>query len=151
LERKIGESPELFAQAIVLAYNRRDGGEDPDGWRIDDPGRRQSVATAAHRLLSRVLPTAITGDDSEAGVERLAAWVRDVRRLTEETGRREVGDVVLGEFLAKAAPGKDGSWPSEAVCRVIESTASRDLGRGFRIGVYNSRGVHMRIEGGDQE
>jgi hypothetical protein len=41
----------------------------------------------------------------------------------------------------------------EAVCKVIESTRSRDLERGFGNGVYNQRGVTGRNmnEGGRRE
>lgn len=47
--------------------------------------------------------------------------------------------------------GETGLWPCEAVCEVMEGIASPEIGRGFYIGVHNSRGVHWRGEGGDQE
>ena len=42
-------------------------------------------------------------------------------------------------------------WPCEAVCEAMEAIASPEIGRGFQIGVYNSRGFHARGEGGEQE
>ena len=40
LERQMTESPALFVQAVTLAYKRSDDGQDPPGWRPDDPEQR---------------------------------------------------------------------------------------------------------------
>jgi len=42
-------------------------------------------------------------------------------------------------------------WPCEPVCEALEKMASTDVAEGFRLGVYNARGVHWRGEGGNQE
>lgn len=42
-------------------------------------------------------------------------------------------------------------WPCQAVCEVMEEIAPTELSRRFYIGTHNSRGVHWRGEGGDQE
>jgi hypothetical protein len=42
-------------------------------------------------------------------------------------------------------------WPCEAVCEAMEEIASPEIGRGFYIGVRNSRGAHYRGQGGEQE
>lgn len=50
LERQIAESPMLFAQVVALVYKRRDDGEDPTEWRIENPEQRKTVALAAQQL-----------------------------------------------------------------------------------------------------
>lgn len=42
LERQLAESPSLFVQAVALTYKRRDDGEDPPGWWIEDEDRRSA-------------------------------------------------------------------------------------------------------------
>jgi hypothetical protein len=62
-----------------------------------------------------------------------------------------VADQCIGKLLAHASVGVDGVWPCEHVRDVMEAIQSDDIMQGARMGVYNSRGVHYRGEGGDQE
>lgn len=151
LERQIAESPSLFVQAVALAYKRRDDGEDPPEWWLENPEQRVAVATAAHQLLNQI--KRIPGTDARGTIDAaaLADWIAEVRRLCREYGRGVIGDQLLGQLLANAPEGENGIWPCEAVCEAMEAIASPEIGRGFQIGVYNSRGVHSRGEGGDQE
>ncbi|NTH22966.1 hypothetical protein, partial [Rhizobium rhizogenes] len=47
--------------------------------------------------------------------------------------------------------GADGVWPCEPVRDVMEDLQSESLFNGAHTGLYNSRGVVWRGEGGDQE
>ncbi|MGC6584108.1 HigA family addiction module antitoxin [Paenibacillus sp. Dod16] len=151
LERQIAESPVLFVQAVALAYKRRDEGEDPTEWKIENPEQRAAVAAAAHRLLEQITNIPGTDVNGKIDAEALIAWLTEVRRLCREFGRAEIGDHCLGQLLAKTPVGESGLWPCEAVCEAMEGIASPEIGRGFYIGVHNSRGVHWRNEGGEQE
>lgn len=151
LESQVAESPALFVQAVALTYKRSDEGEDPPAWRIENPEQRAAVASAAHRLLDQIKK--IPGEDENGKIDAaaLSAWLAEVRRLCREYGRADIGDHCLGQLLAKAPEGENGIWPCDAVCEAMEGIASPEIGRGFQIGVYNSRGVHWRGEGGEQE
>ncbi len=151
LESQIAQSPEVFVQAVALAYKRGDEGEDPPEWRIENPEQRAAVALAAHRLLDQIKK--IPGMDGNGRIDAgaLAAWLAEVRHLCREYARADIGDHCLGQLLAKVPEGENGIWPCEAVCEAMEGIASPEIGRGFCIGVRNSRGVHWRSEGGEQE
>jgi hypothetical protein len=151
LERQISQSPSLFAQAVALTYKRKDGGEDPPAWRIEDPERRATVATATHRLLDRVRRTPGTQPDGTVNRDELVAWLKETRKLCAEYARAEIGDQCIGQLLARSAPGPDGSRPSAVVCDAMEIIASPEIGIGFRVGLYNSGGAVWRGEGGGQE
>jgi hypothetical protein len=151
LEREIAQSPVIFVQAVALAYKRSDEGEDPPSWTVENPEQRAAVALAAHRLLERIRIIPGTDDNGRVDAATLAAWVAEVRRLCREYARAEIGDICLGQLLAKTDEGENGIWPCEAVCEAMESIASLEIGKGFYDGVYNSRGVHSRGEGGEQE
>ena len=153
LERKIAESPSLFVQVLVLCFKRRDGGEDPPEWRVDDPDRRASLQGSGYRLLQRV--SRIPGSDAGGKIDAsaLRQWVAEVRRLCSEHGRAEIGDHQIGQLLSRAQCDEDHPWPCRPVCEVLESLASSEVASGFEIGVYNGRGVVSRSpdEGGAQE
>jgi hypothetical protein len=151
LESQIVESPGVFVQAVALVYKRSDEGEDPPEWRIETPEQRAAVASAAHRLLDQIKKIPGTDENGRIDAAALAAWLSDVRRLCREYARADIGDHCLGQLLARAPEGESGIWPCEAVCEAMEGIASPEIGRGFYIGVHNSRGVHWRGEGGKQE
>lgn len=84
-------------------------------------------------------------------IEKLKAWVTELRSLCLKHGRAKIGDQTIGQILATAPVGEDGVWPCEPVRGVLEEIASQEIATGMGIGVYNLRGVHSRDEGGKQE
>ena len=153
LERQIAESPVLFVQVLALLYKRKDDGQDPPEWRIADPERRDSLVSAAYRLLNRIGRIPGTGEDGKINGEVLLSWITEVRRLCTEHGRTEAGDEIIGQLLSKAPAGKDGRWPCLPVCEAMERIASQNIGIGFNAGVHRARGMTSRAidEGGAQE
>jgi len=81
----------------------------------------------------------------------LRAWVRQSQSLCVQYGRAEIGDQKIGEILSAPIIGKDGIWPCEEVRKVLEECGTSEVAEGFQVGVFNSRGVHARGDGGDQE
>lgn len=149
LERVVAEKPMLFVRAVALCSKRKDDGEDPPEWRIDDP---EEARRAAHLLWClRRIPG--TDDDGVVHGERLQRWCKEVRELCAEHDRAALGDIYLGELFAHAPADTDDTWPCRPVCEVMERIGSFDLRRGFENGVYNARGAVWRgmEEGGDQE
>ena len=151
LERQLAKSPATFFQALAFVCKRHDHGNDPPELRIEDPERRAGTALSCLRLLDEVSQIPGTGKDGKIDAEALSAWVMEVRRLCSQHDRTELGDQYIGKLLSNSPPEEDGMWPCRAVCEVMESLASQHMGTGFNIGVYNSRGVHERENGGGQE
>jgi addiction module HigA family antidote len=151
LESQIAELPGLFVQAVALAYKRSDNKGDPPELRIENPEQRAAVASASYRLLDRIKRIPGTDENGRIDAAALAAWLAEVRRLCHEVARADVGDHRLGQLLARGPDGESGMWPCEAVCEAMEEIASPEIGRGFYIGVRNSRGAHYRGQGGEQE
>jgi hypothetical protein len=151
LENQVVQSPALFAWAVAHAYKRSDDGEDPPEWRIENLEQQMAIASAAHSLLDKIGKIPGTGENGRVDAAALTAWIAEARRLCHEYARAETGDHRLGQLLAKAPEGENGTWPCEAVCEAMEGVASTELGRGFFFGVHNARGAHWRLEGGEQE
>ena len=151
LERQIAESPAIFFQALALAFKRNDGGQDPPEWRIQALEQQDGLASAARSLLDQINLLPGTETDGKVDSEALFTWVVEVRRICAANARAEIGDEYIGQLLSGAPAEEDGAWPCLPVCKVMERITSPQIGTGFRIGVYNGRGVHFREEGGAQE
>jgi addiction module HigA family antidote len=151
LEAQVTQSPVLFVQLLAFAYKRSDGEQDSPEWGVKDPESRAAVASAAYRLLKRLSRIPGMDESGEINASVLIDWLVEARRLCREYSRVEIGDQCLGQLLAKAPAGENGIWPCQAVCESLEEMASPEIGRGFSVGVYNSRGVHFRGPGGQQE
>lgn len=151
LENQIAESPAIFVQAVALAFKRSDDGEDPPEWRIENSEQVIAAARAAHCLLEQIRK--IPGTDKSGQIDHaaLADWLAEVRRLCSEHARADIGDECLGQLLSRSPVGENGVWPCEAVCRAMDDIASPEIGTGFKVGTRNSRGLHTRGEGGEQE
>lgn len=149
LERYIETHPEMYVRALVWAYRRNDGQEDPEKFRKPEGG--EDLATRGYRLLEGI--ERIPGYDKNGMLkkENLEKWVREVRKLAAELGRLEVCDICLGKMFSNASADADGNWPCEPVRDVMEELQSEEISRGARTGLYNARGVHLRGEGGGQE
>ena len=153
LENRIAKSPSLFVQVLALVFRRRDGGQDPPAWRVDDPARSTVLGNAAYELLHRVKRIPGTNDDGQVEADALMRWVTEARGLCREYGRIEIGDEQIGQWLSRVASAGDTHWPCRPVCDVLEAITSEDMAAGFEIGVRNGRGVTRRglYEGGGQE
>ena len=149
LHREILRHPSLFADFISWVFKRSDGLTDSD---VDEETRRNRAEAAFTVLWSlRGLP----GQD-DAGVvhaDSLGTWVNEARRLCQERDRGEIGEEQIGQILANAPIGADGSWPCEPVRDLLDSIESQHVGEGFTTGKFNLRGVTSRgmFDGGEQE
>jgi hypothetical protein len=147
LHRSIASEPEVFCQMLEFAYKERHAPKR------DLPREDQDRARLAFEVLDclRTLPG--VSPDGLIDAVALQKWVQEVRVRAAEIDRSEIADQHLGKLFAFSPPGANGTWPHEAIRDVIESIDGPDLGKGLRIGIYNTRGVTSRglTEGGVQE
>ncbi len=150
LERQVFKVPLLFVRILALVFRRSDGGRDPADWHLDE-SQKQRLGSAGYRILDRMALNPVREADGSVNVEKLHRWVIEARELCLEYGRSEIGDQYIGQLFARMDV-KDGSGkPSDWVCDAMERVGSKEMGLGYSIGVSNSRGAHIREEGGTQE
>jgi len=150
LERYIEAHPELFVQAVAWTYKRKDGATDPDEFQVP-PERVKAMAERGYKLLESIARIPGHNDLGELEAKRLAKWIQVVRQSCAELDRADIADVCVGKLLSCAPVGKDGVWPCEQVRDAMEDIQSESTMRGAHTGSYNSRGVHWKGEGGDEE
>ncbi|WCK53439.1 hypothetical protein PP175_19110 [Aneurinibacillus sp. Ricciae_BoGa-3] len=147
LHRELARNPIFFAEVISLVYHS----ENDETKEV--PAEDMERATRGYSLLKswRTIP-GIQEDMSVDG-ETLMEWVKDALKATSELGRGTFGANHIGNVLSTSPVGSDGAWPHEAVRDVLEEFANKHLETGFKIGVYNSRGIFSKSlrEGGAQE
>lgn len=150
LEKYIELNPELFVRAVVWSYRRRDEREDPPEWKIA-PEQIEHLARRGDKLLEGL--GRIPGHDNlgELRADRLAAWVKKVRDISERLGRLESADSCLGRLLSSSPTGSDGIWPCEPVRQVMEDVRSEKMMQGTSVGLFNSPGATWHGEDGKQE
>ncbi|RNA66210.1 HigA family addiction module antitoxin [Alteribacter keqinensis] len=151
LEKHLEDNPELFVQAIVMAYKRDDGNEDPIEFRPKNQHVKEQLANAAFQLLDKL--SFIPGHNSEGELdsELIIKWVKKVRQLSLELSRKDICDVCIGNLFSKAPIGEDGIWPCQPVRIALNNILNDRISRGLMTGMYNSRGAHWRKNGGDDE
>lgn len=150
LERYVEAHPELFVQAVAWAYKRKDGATDPVEFQVPSE-RIKSMAERGYKLLEAIQRIPGHNDLGELEATRLAKWIATVRQSCTELSRTDIADVCIGRVLSCAPVGKDGVWPCEPVRDAMEEIQSESMMQGAHTGIYNSRGVHWRGEGGEQE
>ena len=151
LEAQLSENPELFMNALALAFKRNDGKEDPPVWQPINSENRTALALAAHSLLTNASRIPGTQADASIDQEELSKWVKQSRTLARKYGRAEIGDQMIGQLLSHCEPGDDSIWPCDTVREVIDDVASQDIAIGMSIGIRNARGVTPRDESGTPE
>jgi hypothetical protein len=150
LERYVEVHPELFVQAIVWTYKRKDREVDPAEFYVP-PERVQTMADRGHKLLDAIERIPGHNHLGELEAKLLATWIATVRQSCAELSRTEIADNCIGKILSRARIGEDGIWPCKPVRDVMEEIQSETLMQGAQTSMYNSRGAHWRGEGGDQE
>lgn len=150
LEKYVEAHPEAFVQAVVWAYKRRDGSEDPPEYRVA-PDQVQHFARRGYKLIDGIARIPGHDDLGELTTDKLATWVKTVRDACRELDRLEIADICIGKLLSRSPLGMDGAWPCEPVRQVMEDVHSKNMMEGAHTGIYNSRGVVARGEGGNQE
>lgn len=152
LHQQLSNDPQFFAEVIRWTYKPKSGSCEEAEEDMPQEFKKQRARLAWELLYTwKTVP----GSDSSGRIDyqKLKSWVEKARELCEKMGRLEVCDIHIGQVLAHAIPDKDGNWPPEEVCKVIEEIRSKELDEGFIVGVHNKRGVITKspFEGGEQE
>jgi len=150
LHKALSTKPGFFVELLSAVFGSKN--DVP----LDDPAaleRARAIASQAFHVLEEW--KRVPGSDDKGAIDgaALEAWVKEARRLCVEAGRAEDGDSRIGQILSAAPRIPGEAWPPEPVRDVIELCRSRYLEQGFKIGLYNRRGVTVRLptDGGEQE
>jgi hypothetical protein len=148
LRELVKTQPGFFVDLLKAAF--RGEGDAPDEVLSE---RDQLVARQSHRLLDQLSRLPGTRDDKSVDWDFMRNWIDEVRSLTLACGRQGIGDMVLGQYIARASRREGQTWPAPELAKLMEGVGTEELFRGFAHGVLNSRGVVSKgpYAGGDSE
>lgn len=134
LHELLSEDPGFFVEMLSVVYPAEN--EEPQEVSLEDERR----AEVGYSVLSewRTIPG---GADGRVDGGSLRAWLDQALPAVTNAGRVKIGHQMIGQMLSASPHDPDGTWPCGAVREVVEELESADLEKGFRVGVYNSRGV----------
>ncbi|WP_250454484.1 helix-turn-helix transcriptional regulator [Caballeronia sp. ATUFL_M2_KS44] len=152
LQKALATDPSFFMLLLKTIYapSPDSGIKEPE---YKDTEQAANIASHAWNVLHDWDHVPGANEAGEIDAVALQSWIKTVRILCSESGRREVGDERIGNILAASKPDADGMWPPKAVREVIEATRSKELENGIVLGVVNRLGVTTRgiYDGGEQE
>jgi hypothetical protein len=150
LHKALSTKPKFFVELLSAVFASNDNAPPDDPVAFETA---RAVATQAFRVLDEWKRVPGSDDTGVIDGAALEAWVKEARRLSAEVGLAEVGDSRIGRILSAAPRIPGEAWPPEPVREIIEMCRSRYLEEGFQIGLYNRRGVTVRLptDGGQLE
>ena len=139
LETRLASDPEFFCEAIRLIYRSKKVDKT-----VEEPSEDlKAIATNAWRLLHEWQTPPGTQVDGSFDGDQFKSWLQRVKNICTETGHLEVALITTGEVLIHCPPDDDGLWINRMVAEALNDRDAEDMRRGFRTGVFNSRGVHF--------
>jgi len=152
LHQELSNTPEFFAEVIKYVYKPKNEDIKEEEEKLPKELKEQRARFAWELLHSwKTVPG--SDDSGRIDYQKLESWINKARKLCREIDRLEFCDNHIGQVLAHAMPDKDGNWPPEEVCKIIDKTESKELEDGFMIVIYNKSEVVIKSinEGGEQE
>ena len=138
LESRLANDPEFFCEAIRLSYRTKK--EDPAA--KESSAESAAIASNVWRLFHNWKTPPGTQQDGIFNGEQFTAWVQRVKETCAESGHLEVALIHIGEVLIHVPSDPDGLWIHRAVGTVLNDRENDKMRDGYRIGTYNSRGIH---------
>ena len=147
LHRALSGDPETFVWLVALIYGRA-GEESGEPTELE-----RNHAELAFQVMDSWSTLPALSTDGTPNATELGIWVDAALAGTSAKGLADLGGELVGEVLSRSPTGADGIWPHEAVREQIQRLGDDRVARGFRLGVYNGRGIVTKnpFEGGEQE
>ena len=139
LENILANDPVFFCEVIRNIY-RSDKEQQSDKEPTED---EIAVANNAWGLLKEwKTPPGMdsNGNFSESDFNQ---WLESVKVSCEESGHLDVALTKVGNVLIHTPADPDGLWINNVVAEALNSRDGQKMRNGFRIGLYNSRGVYF--------
>jgi len=138
LEKYLASDYKFFCEIIRLLY-RSDKKEKSS----NEPTKEQrAIATNAYQLLREwrippgLQPNGTFSDD------HFKKWLDSVKKDCSESGHLYPALSSLGKVIIYTPPDPGGLWINKTVADALNSKDAEAILNGYRMGIYNSRGVH---------
>ena len=148
----MSSNPAFFVEVLTYRFPSHSEEEDASKTAPLDEHTRMLMQMSFHLLRSwRQIPGSLLDGKIDRVV--LQTWMVEAHRLCAVASRINFGDLAIGEMLSHAPGEPDGTWPCVPVREALESVRTDEVLQGFKIGIFNARGIVSKTlnEGGEQE
>ena len=146
LENRLASDPAFFAEVVALVFRSKN--DEKKDAQLDE--QEQSFAHNAYRLLTEWETCPGVLDNGLFNADVFNAWIDETRRITEETGHKEVAQIQIGHVLTHAPADPNGLWIHETVASALNGRDTESMRLGFTTELSNQRGVHSFTGGRDE-
>jgi hypothetical protein len=147
LDERLASDPTFFSEVIAAVF-RSDKSTTP---KESVTEAEANIGRNAYQLLHgwKLVP-GTTSTGTFDGVA-FSNWIKDVKRLTTESGHFRVAMSQAGEVLPYAPPDPDGLWIHRTVAAELDAKDGKELRSGFTVGLFNRRGIHGFSKGAEEQ
>jgi hypothetical protein len=137
LERKLATDPKSFHELVSVCFRSEseiDKSKDPDP-------EKEKRAGHFFSLLDNWKTPPGTTETGDIDPVALTAWMEEAECLCVESGHWAIAQQMIGHTFAFPEGGIDGLLKNPAVCKVLDAAEYDDIRIGFRMALFNARGV----------
>jgi hypothetical protein len=139
LHRFLSSDPAFFVDVLSKVYRAKSGDSNDD-----ESPERARTATNGYQLLSSWSIVPGLREDGTIDAQELRVWIDGALAGLGEAGRRDIGEIHIGQILAYAPGESDGLWPPRTVRDVLEELQNERIEEGFTTETLNRRGMTTR-------
>lgn len=143
LIEELKTDPVLLASLIQAAYK---SSKDNN---IDE--MKKELGKQAWNILFKLKFCPCVDENNDVLEDKLEAWIKVFLEEIDKNGQGKIGRQILGECFAYTPRNDEETFPHSVVCKMFEKYYTKDIGKGFVLGVLNSRGAYWGTMGRGEE
>ena len=146
LERKLAADPRFFHEAITICFRSERDRNEPK----ETDEKKLQTAEHVYRLLHewKTPPGSTDRDTIDDAI--LVDWIQEAERLCVNSGHWAIAQQTIGRTFAFYPAGLEGMLTNTALAKVLDTTEFDDMRTGFRLALFNERGVHGFTHGSEE-
>ncbi len=146
LEQRLADDPAFFCEVIHTVFQSK-----KEERSVEEPTEPQkNIAENAYRLLSEWRTPPGSQKDGTFDGDALTVWLEEVKATCAKSGHLEVALTMVGHVLIHTPPDPDGLWMHHSAATALNAKDANDMRDGFRMALFNSRGVHTSTAGREE-
>ena len=147
IEKKLASDPQFFADMIALAFRSKH--DKSDDTKETDENKRYLAENACDILYEWKLCPGVK-EDEKFDENTLKEWIKEAKRITEETGHIGVARHYIGQSLTYAPADPGGLWIHKAVADILDERDADKIRSEFTLALFNRRGMHTFTYGREE-
>ncbi|WP_299028859.1 hypothetical protein [uncultured Campylobacter sp.] len=147
IEKKLASDPQFFADMIALAFRSKH--DKSDNTKEIDENKRY-LAQNAYDILYEWKHCPGVKEDGKFDENAFKEWVKEAKRITEETGHIGVARHYIGQSLTYAPADPGGLWIHKAVADILDERDADKIRPEFTLTLFNRRGIHTFTYGREE-